>query len=244
MQIKLVASFLFSSIFCGLATAAPTSIPFQGGTPIGAITAAQVLQFAPGTSSCTKSNPMCSTAEDAAAALNDACSLYGITTLGQKAGLIAYMAYESADFIYNINISPGRAGQGTKCMFMFPHIWNFAYSFPELKSQVLSLSPPEAQTAGVSYSNYQSLFPNPDTQNQIRALVLQTNYTFKCAAWYLTSYSAATCDKTVLNSGLDGFIQTMGSPCFYVDVTPDRTAEWCKVANALCPSGMGPPQGC
>lgn len=245
MQIKVVTSLLFSAIFSGLATAVPANVPYQDCVEIGNITAAQVSQFAPGTSMCTESNTECSTAETAATALNDAFYAYSLTTLCQKAGLIAYMAYESADFAYNINIypPPGRSGQGTKCMLMFPHLYNFALSFPELKPQVLNLSPPEAQTAGVTFSNYESLFPD-DTCNQIRELVLPDKYAFKCAAWFVTSYLEVTCDKTTLNNGMDGFVQTMESPCFGVDVTPDRQSKYCTTMMALLPSYMDSPPGC
>lgn len=244
MQIKLLVSFLLGALLSVLATAAPAALPFDSGVEIGEITAAQVSLLAPGTSQCTVSDSTCSTAQTAAIALNNAFLTYGLKTLGQKAGMIAYMAFESVDFAYNINVFPGRPGQGTKCMLMFPHLYNFALSFPELKPEVLKLSPPEAQTSGVTYNNYESLFPNIDTRNKIRELVLPDKYTFKCAPWVLTSYSGATCDKTTLNSGLDGFVKTMEPPCFSVDVTPERKARWCETVTVLVPSGMGPPSGC
>ena len=232
MQIKLATSLLFSAIFSALATAAPAYETFQGDAKISDITAAQVLQFAPN----------CPDSEAAASALNDAFRAYGLDTLGQIAGLTAYMAYESGDFVYDKNVFPGRPGQGTKCMLMFPHLYNFAISFPELKPQVLNLSPDGAKTTtGVTSSNYEELF-DPDTENKIRELVVSGDkYTYKCAAWFVTSYPGATCDKTVLNSGLEGFKETMNT-CFYAAINDDRISKWCATAKALSP-GM-PPPGC
>jgi len=125
---------------------------------------------------------------------------------------------------------------------MFPHLYNFAISFPELKPQVLNLSPDGAKTpTGVTPSNYDSIFDG-DTENKIRELVITGDkYTFKCAAWFVTSYSAAACDPTILNSGLEGFKDTMNT-CFYAAITDARVSKWCDTAKALSP-GM-PPPGC
>ena len=240
MQTKLVTSLLFSTVLPWLATAAPYASP-QAEMVIGDITADQVSKFAPGTSACTTSTLECTSCQDTANGLNDAFKTYGFTTLGQKAGIIAYMAFESVDFAYNTNQFPGRPGQGTKCMLMPPHLYNFAISFPELKPQVESLSPSAAKD-GVTYGNYDALFSEDTTRNQIRALVLPNEYTFKCATWFMTSYTAVTCDKTVLDEGLSGFKKTMKS-CFGVDVdvTPERTAKYCSTMKVL--AGMSPP-GC
>ena len=243
MQTKFVTSLLFSTVLPWLATAAPTYTPFQADVVIGNITADQVRQFAPGTAGCPVSTLECTSCQDTADGLNEAFSAYNFMTLGQKAGMIAYMEFESVDFTYNTNQFPGRPGQGTKCMLMPPHLYNFVNSFPELQPQLQSLSPYAAKD-GVNWGNYDALFPDDNTRNQIRALVLPNKYTFKCATWFMTSYPAATCDKTALNYGLDGWVKTMQSPCFGVEVTADRTAKYCSAMKVLAPSGMSPPPNC
>ncbi|KAF8434631.1 hypothetical protein BGX38DRAFT_1100988 [Terfezia claveryi] len=185
---------------------------------IGDITAAQILAAAPGTRSCSGSGGECSSAEIAAKALNVAFATYKLDSLGQKAGMISYMAFESGGFKWNTNQFPGRPGQGTKCMLMFPHLYNFATSFPELQGSV--------------------------AQNSPGALVLGDAYTFKGGPWYLTSYPAATCNKNQLNNGYQGFVATMGAPCFSVTMDEGRKAQWCKTIKAIKPAGMAAPPDC
>ena len=247
MQFTITASFLLSTLLLGLTSAAcignnvSRSGPFDASIPIGDITAAQVLAAAPETGSCNGGGE-CSNANVAAKALNDAFTAYKLTTLGQKAGMIAYMAFESGGFKWNTNQYPGRPGQGTKCMLMFAHLYNFAKSFPELQSAVAQNSP-GGQLAEVNFSNADSMFSD-SAKNAIRALVLGDLYTFKSAPWYLTSYSAATCDKNQLNNGYQGFVATMGAPCYYVTVDAGRKASWCLAIKAIMPAGMTGPADC
>ncbi|RPB24223.1 hypothetical protein L211DRAFT_759163, partial [Terfezia boudieri ATCC MYA-4762] len=125
----------------------------------------------------------CSSADVAAKALNDAFATYKLDSLGQKAGMISYMAFESGGFKWNTNQFPGRPGQGTKCMLMFPHLYNFAKSFPELQGFVAQNSP-GGQLVVVNYDNADSMFSD-SAKNAIRALALGDAYTFKGGPWYL-----------------------------------------------------------
>ena len=215
--------------------------PFDASIEIGDITAAQVLAAAPETGSCSGSGGECSNADTAAKALNDAFTTYGLKTLGQKCGMIAYMSFESGGFKWNTNQVPGRPGQGTKSMLMFPHLYNFAKSFPELQGAVAQNSP-DGKLAEVTFDN-EKMFSD-SAKNTIRALVLGDKYTFKGAPWYLTSYPAATCDKNQLSNGFQGFVATMGSPCYYVTIDDGRKASWCKAIKAVMPSGMAAPSEC
>lgn len=252
MQFTVTTSLLLSTMLLGLSSAAcignPNPVgsfgggPFDASIEIGDITAAQVLAAAPETGSCGGSGGECSSAEVSAKALNDAFSAYGLKTLGQKASMIAYMAFESGGFMYNTNQFPGRPGQGTKCMLMFAHLYNFAKSFPELQGAVAQNSP-GGQIAEVNFGNADSMFSD-SAKNAIRALVLPDKYTFKGAPWYLTSYPSATCDKNQLSKGYQGFVATMGAPCYYVTVDDGRKARWCSAVKAIMPAGMGAPSEC
>lgn len=250
MQFTITTSLILGWMLIGLTSAScipKTDTPFSGGPydasmEIGDITPAQVLIAAPETASCSVSGGQCSNANVAAKALNDAFATYGLKTLGQKAGMMAYMGFESVGFQWNTNQYPGRPGQGTKSMLMFAHLYNFAKSFPELHGPVAQHSP-GGVLAEVNYSNADALFSN-DAKNAIRALVLGDNYTFKGGPWYLTSYPSATCDKNQLNKGYQGFVATMGAPCYYVTVDEGRKARWCSASKALAPAGMAAPAEC
>jgi len=249
MQFTITTSLLLSSMLLGLTSAAcignpnpPAGGAFDASMKIGDITAAQIRIVAPETGSCAGSGGECSTADAAAKALNDAFTTYGLDTLGQRAGMIAYMSFESGGFKWNTNQFPGRPGQGTKCMLMFPHLYNFAISFKELQDAVAQNSP-GGKIAKVTWDNADSMFSD-DKKNAIRALVLPDAYTFKGAPWFLTSYPAATCDKSKLNNGYQGFVATMEAPCYGVVVDDGRKAAWCKAVNAIKPAGMAAPPEC
>ena len=243
MQIK-ITSALLSVLFLGLASAcagdAPPPYnggPFDASIVIGEVTAAQILAIAP-QSACNNANfpDECSTSEIAAGRLNEAFATYGLTTLGQKAAMIAYGAFESSGFAFNRNHYPGRPGQGTKTMFMFPQVYKFALSIPELKPQVITLSPGGVE-ATVTFDNYENIF-SPDAQQKIRELVLPDQYTFRSAPWFLTAECAASVQG--LNNGVQGWTDFMGTGCIYapVPVEKDRTDLWCLAIKTLAPKGM------
>lgn len=251
MQLKSTISLLLGSMLLGVSSAAcidPTKLPppttqpgkFDASVQLGDLTPAQVLAFAPESGTC--SGVECSSPEVAAKALNEAFATYGLTTLGQKAAMCAYMGLESVGFSYNINHFPGNPGQGTKSMMAFAHLYNFAASFPELKAAVAQNSP-GGVIGQVNYGNAEAFVPK-ETKNKIRELVLGPDYTFKSGPWYLTSYAAATCDKTQLNNGYQGFVATMEAPCFYVAMDASRKDRWCKTVKALLPAGMTAPTEC
>ena len=80
------------------------------------ITAAQLLKIAPNSKTCD--NPPapgeCATAEQAAPAISASFGTYHVTSPAEQAAVISLMAFESDDFKYNKNHSPGRSGQGSK----------------------------------------------------------------------------------------------------------------------------------
>ncbi|KAJ2744327.1 hypothetical protein GGI20_003054 [Coemansia sp. BCRC 34301] len=112
----------------------------------------------------------CAPNSRALAAINAAIAKYGVTQRGEIVAVVSLMAYESGNWQYNTNHFPGRPGQGTRAMLM--------YNFVEQYAQ--ALHPAEAtQALGGGMSN--------ETQNNVRALVLNDNDSFGSGFWYLVT---------------------------------------------------------
>ncbi|KAJ1721054.1 hypothetical protein LPJ53_004384 [Coemansia erecta] len=117
----------------------------------------------------------CTPNSRAVVAINNAISKYGVTSTGEIVALISLMAYESADWQYNVNHYPGRPGQGTKAMLMYNFIEKYAQQLhPSDSTRVLA--------AGDA---------SDSVKNSLRELVLNDDDTFGAAFWYLTSQAAA-----------------------------------------------------
>ncbi|KAJ2501027.1 hypothetical protein GGH96_002248 [Coemansia sp. RSA 1972] len=151
-------------------TTEPTTTP----SGVYQITASQLDAAVPagkGIGKCTTaSDADCATNERALVALNNAAQKYGVTERGEVVAMIALMALESGSWQYNVNQFPGRAGQGTKAMFMYPFIYKYAKSlYPD---KVLD----EWETTAANA-----------TMNNVRAMVLGDDDSFGSAFWYLTT---------------------------------------------------------
>jgi hypothetical protein len=83
---------------------------------ITALTDHILVGTAPTTASCAGAEfpEECADAAEAAKAINKAFKTYEIFSEGQRAGLVAYMLFESGNFKYNKNHNPGRPGQGLR----------------------------------------------------------------------------------------------------------------------------------
>jgi hypothetical protein len=93
--------------------ATPTQDSFVGITP------EQIKAVAPDTASCDGTQP-CRTAEQAAPFINASFKKYNFTTVGEQAALFSLMAFESGNFRFDVNVFPGRPGQGSKfCINIF-----------------------------------------------------------------------------------------------------------------------------
>jgi hypothetical protein len=139
---------------------------------------------------------------------------YGITSTAEIAGVLSLMAFESVDFKYKHNVSPGRPGQGTANMQMFDYNLEYAQSIPELADQVAAL--------GTISSDAQ--------KNQLLALVTDDNYNFASGPWFYTTKCASA--RTQLETGSDaGFAAYMS--CVGVSVTDDRNAYWTRAKQAF-----------
>ena len=95
---------------CGAAPAPATHLTAASLT-------SAILKISPNTTSCdpkAKYASQCATASDAAPHILNSFNKYNISTVNEEAALLSLMLYETAEFKYNINVSPGRAGQGSR----------------------------------------------------------------------------------------------------------------------------------
>jgi hypothetical protein len=181
----------------------------------GAKTAADIIgEIAPGSLSCSETTE-CRTNVQAAPFLINAMSTYKLQSAGQIAAVLALTAFESVDYKYKHNVSPGRPGQGTSNLQMINFNIEYANSIPALKDKVAALGSIDSD----------------DKKNQLLALVTVDEYNFGSGPWYLTT----KCDKDVV-SGLtaatdEAFAAYMG--CVGVTVTDDRKAYWTRAKKAF-----------
>lgn len=199
-------------LLAGSSTAAP--LRKRGGDT----SAAQIiLQIAPGSASCTDTKE-CRTAEQAAPFLIDAMVKYGVTTPSEIAAVLALMAFESVDLKYKRNVSPGRPGQGTANMQMWNFNLEYAKSIPELQSKVAALG---TVTEG-----------DTDKLNQLLDLVIDDQYNFGSAPWFLTTKCSSDVRTKLQSSAYDaGYAAYMA--CVGVQVDESRTAYWTRAKQAF-----------
>ncbi|KAJ2450970.1 hypothetical protein EV183_003930 [Coemansia sp. RSA 2336] len=147
----------------------------KGAGTLTQVTTAQLDQAIPkraGPNGCASAAEQaeCATNEVAAAAITNAINKYDVKRRGEVVALIALMAYESADWEYNINHFPGRAGQGTRAMLMYNFISTYAQSLYPSK-----ITATEASSQST------------EAMNSVRELVLNNDDSFAAAFWYLTT---------------------------------------------------------
>ncbi|KAI0841086.1 hypothetical protein F5Y06DRAFT_260619 [Hypoxylon sp. FL0890] len=181
--------------------------------------AAEIVgEISPNSKTCDGSAE-CRTADQVGPLLADAMVKYGIYSAGQIAGIIALTAYESVDYKYKHNVSPGRPGQGTSNMQQFPFNLEYAKSIPELA----------AKANGVDQN------ASDDQKNDVLALVTPDEYNFGSGPWYFTKH-CSTDVQNALKAGTDaGFEAYMG--CVGVAVDQNRKDYWDRAKTAFGLSG-------
>ncbi|KAK8044261.1 hypothetical protein PG993_004285 [Apiospora rasikravindrae] len=200
-------TFATSVLLAGLAAASPIERRVTSAVDM-------VLTIAPNSKTCDGSAD-CRTAVQAAPFMIQSFQDYKVYAAGQIAGVLALMAFESGDFKYKHNVSPGRPGQGTANMQMYPNNLKYAASIPDLKAKASSFNENSSDAQ----------------KNELLAMVTDDKYNFGSGAWYLTTQ----CDKatqTALAAGDDaGFAAYM--KCVGVTVTDDRNAYWQRAKKAF-----------
>ncbi|KAL5116940.1 hypothetical protein ACEQ8H_005158 [Pleosporales sp. CAS-2024a] len=175
----------------------------------GLLNTAKLVAIAPATASCDGSEfpTECADATKAAAAINQSFSKYNITSVGERAALVAYMLFESGDFKYSHNHfpAPGRPGQGTRIMAMPAIIAEYATAV------VGAHAVTAAQAQG------------PDA---VLALVnSDDNKSFGTAAWFLTTKCTADVRAGLVAETTDGWYNFL-TECVQTTLDPARDVPW------------------
>lgn len=194
----------------GLATALPIISPRQGKS------AADIIgEIAPASLSCADATE-CRTNVQAAPYLIDAMSQYKLSAPGQIAAVLALTAFESVNYSFKHNVSPGRPGQGTSNMQMIDFNVEYAGSIPALKDQVAAIGDVAA---------------SDDSKNKLLALVTDDKYNFGSGPWFLTTHCSADVVEQ-LKAGTDAAFAAYMA-CVGVSVTSDRQEYWNRAKTAF-----------
>jgi len=227
---RLFISFII--LFSGLVSAHP--VPEDLARPLTAratsttafgISAAQIVSAVPSTASCLAGNAACRNATEMAPFINKSFAKFGFTTPGEQAALFSLMAFESGAFQFDVNMFPGRPGQGTRNMMMFDFILPYAVQYnttgvhairPDLTLQSTSADVPD------------------DTQkNSIRATVLSDTLSFASAAWFLRTKCGPEIALGLKTATEDAFNAYMGTGCINAGEDPARLALYQKTLTAM-----------
>ncbi|KAI1326274.1 hypothetical protein F5Y16DRAFT_232763 [Xylariaceae sp. FL0255] len=213
MKFSTIASA--SIALAGVAVAAPTK-------RAASTSAADIIgMIAPDSKTCAAGNSDCRTNVQAAPYLIAAMAQYGLKYPGQIAAVLSLTAYESDNYAYKHNISPGRPGQGTSNMQMINYNIEYANSIPALKSAV----------AGIAGGNPTT----PEDENALLALVEPDEYNFGSGPWFLTTKCSPSVVTGLQNGTTAAFEDYM--TCVGVSLTDDRKAYWTRAQQAFGLSG-------
>ncbi|KAI5295001.1 hypothetical protein KEM52_002639 [Ascosphaera acerosa] len=120
----------------------------------------------------------CRTAAQAAGPIKRSWEKYGLQYRGERAAVVAVMAYESVDFRYAVNQAHPDIGQGTRNMQSPAFNRLYALSIPEIAATVNSTTPSQLL----------------DTLNS------NDDWSFGSAAWFLTTQCDAKTRAAVANA--------------------------------------------
>ncbi|KAI1661067.1 hypothetical protein F4813DRAFT_273904 [Daldinia decipiens] len=177
--------------------------------------AAIIAQVAPSTVDCAAGGE-CVKSDVIGPLLVQAMLQYGIYNPAQMAGIVALTAFESVEYTFKHNVSPGRPGQGTSNMQMFNFNLKYANSIPELAAQV----------AGVGED------APDDKKNEVLSLVNDNKYNFGSGPWYFTTQCTPDVQEGLKRGDDAGFAAYMGCVGITV-VDPKRQAYWDAARKAF-----------
>lgn len=176
-----------------------------------------IKQIAPDAENCADTTE-CRTAEQAAPFIAQSMSDYQIYNAAEMAAIIATMAFESVDFKFKHNVSPGRPGQGTANMQMPNFNLMFAQSIDSVKSQVAQFTTTDGLSA--------------DDLNHILSLVQPDEFNFASGAWFYSTQCDASV-KSALQANADDGFQKYLTLCVGTTVTDDRLAYFSRAKQAF-----------
>ncbi|KAI1403075.1 hypothetical protein F4819DRAFT_253238 [Hypoxylon fuscum] len=196
-------------LLAGQALAAPLQARDKSAADI-------VAEIAPDSKTCDDPKE-CRTAAQAGPMLVDAMAKYGLDNAGQIAAVIALTAFESVNYKYKHNVSPGRPGQGTCNMQMFNYNLMYAQSIPELKEKVNGVTADADDTK----------------KNEVLALVNDDKYNFGSGAWFMTTQCKPEVKEGLaagkdLDAGFKAYMECVG-----VTIDDERQAYWTRAKQAF-----------
>ncbi|THU95510.1 hypothetical protein K435DRAFT_723605 [Dendrothele bispora CBS 962.96] len=174
----------------------------------------------------------CKNTTDALPFINQGFVDYNITSVGEKAAILSLMVFETGNFSFDKNHfpPPGRPGQGTRNLMLFPGVYEYAVDMPCTSSQALALVPNNTDLDTVSN----------DTKNAVRELVLEDHLSFASAMWFYTSSgpSKTGCLEVpgmvegLQNQTVEGW-ENYITNCIFTTVTDERKKVWNETLDAL-----------
>jgi hypothetical protein len=205
-------------------TETSTPPPSSGGS---SITAEQLIAIDAAVASCDN-EPIageCRDAKEAAPFINASFDKYEITSVGEKAALLSLIFFETGALKYDRNHfpAPGRPGQGTRNLMMFPGVWQYASTLPETADKAKALLPSGNADSATD-----------EQKNAVRELVLGDELSFASAAWYYKTNcgnDAAIVEglKAETQAGWEAYI----TKCVYTTAAPERQTSWAKALEVL-----------
>ncbi|KAG8759854.1 hypothetical protein FRC14_004815 [Serendipita sp. 396] len=176
------------------------------GTETG-LSAAQVIAALPSipTSCEGSSNSACRTPSQIAEFVNLSFKNFKFETVGEQAAIFALMAFESGSFKFDVNVAPGRPGQGTRNMMMFDFVLPYALEFNA--TAVHAIRPDLSATSTAAD------VPDSNERNQIRATVLGDELSFGSGAWFLREKCGEAVALGLQSETVDGWNRYMGPEC-------------------------------
>ncbi|KAF7859744.1 hypothetical protein EAF04_008823 [Stromatinia cepivora] len=217
MLFRTIQITLFSTLSYAAPTASNNIIFGRGTTAIALING-----IAPGALSSCAAAPFpaeCATADQAAIGIAKAVGGQQFFA-GEIGAMTAIMAYETANFQYNINHYPGNPGQGTRNMQHANYNLQYAQSIDALKGPLAKIT---TATTIDSLSN--------DTLNAVMALVTPDEYTWGSAPWYLKTICDASVRAGLAAGSDDGWRAYL--KCIDTDDIPERMAFWNRAKKTL-----------
>jgi len=189
------------------------------------MTVAQILKAAPSTLACPSGATACRNANQIATFINKSFAKFGFTTPGEQAALFSLMAFETGNFVFDVNQFPGRPGQGTRNMMQFNFILPYALQYN--RAAVLAIRPDlKAQSTPADV-------PSDTEKNAIRATVLDDTLSFASAAWFLRTKCPADIAAGLKTASADAFNAYMGPSCVGAGQDPARLAGYQATLAAM-----------
>ncbi|KKK26977.1 hypothetical protein ARAM_007533 [Aspergillus rambellii] len=185
------------------------------GSTSTSITPSQIEAIAPKAKACE--NPPapdeCATAAQAAPYIARSFATYNVTARAEQAAVLGLMAFESVEFRYNRNHSPGVPGQGTRNMQSPGFNAEYAASIPGLK---------EALDGGAQ----------GDVVKVLDLLRGNAEYDFGSGAWFLTTQCSAEVRAALRTGSEEGWAGFL-TRCVGTDANEERKGYWVRAVQVL-----------